>query len=62
MELLAWVGVLSVFIILIFAAVFAERGTRKSRSKSEDIAAVALLGVVMPQLMEENLEDGKEEN
>lgn len=61
MELFAWAGLTSGSIIAVFAIYFLARRTRKLRSKSEDIATAALLGVVMPQLME-NSNDGKEEN
>lgn len=65
MELFAWICLTSGFIIAVAAIYFLTRRTRKLRSKSEDIATAALLGVVMPQLMENsNLEmnEGKEEN
>jgi hypothetical protein len=58
MELLALVGVLSVFIILVVAVIFWSSGTRKSRSKSEDEPS-PLLGVVVPN---SNRSYGKEEN
>ena len=61
MELLAWAGLTSGSIIAVVAIYFLTRRTRKLRSKSEDIVTAALLGVVMPQVME-NSEDGKEEN
>lgn len=61
-----------VFIILVSSAAVLLGATRKSRSKSaaeEDtanrVASAALLGVVMPQLMENSnseMNEGKEEN
>lgn len=62
MELFAWIGLPSGFIIAVAAIYFLTRSTRKHRSKSEDIATAALLGVVMPQLMENSNDEGKEEN
>jgi hypothetical protein len=59
MELLAWAGVMLVFIILVVAVVFWSSGTRKTRSKS-DVAATPLLGVVMPNSKPGSY--GKEEN